>query len=79
MKISAINPAQNYTRFNSFKRDNNSNQKTQTFVFMDSKKLALVSGTLALATITATAAHIMKKNHTTPAKEAQKFIANIKI
>ena len=78
MRISATMPAKNYTHFNSFKKSNQQNTKSQTYVHMDSKKLAMVSGTLALATITATAIHIMKKNKTTPLKEAKKIITNLK-
>ena len=78
MKISAVRPAINYAHFNASRKNKVSNQQTQTYDFIDSKKLALVSGTLALATITATGFHIMKKNNTTISKEVLKLVNKAK-
>lgn len=78
MKISAISSAQNYAHLNSFKKSKQQKEASYTYDFIDSKKLALTTSLLALATITTTNLHIMKKNNTTPMKEATKLARNIK-
>lgn len=78
MKISAVSPAKNYTHFNnSFPKSKMSKNSTYTYDFIDEKKLIKTTGTLAFATITAAAFLVMKRNNTTPMKEAAKVVKNI--